>query len=472
MVPLFNKLPVRRVFPMKDFPESLCYNTVLDPNIETVNGIFLLPSKIYTNFGVFGEVILPRGKQPTIDNKYIIDDIAFSMNKLMDMQSPKGIAIGVNTYLNICMASLFGKDGLINRHLFGFRQLKSFRAVLLVDPHLRANEARIPANKAELLGVKENDIVMIKREPVLWSKSIIFMRVLFSTDENVVSLPPQVFKGLAGDCDGDTVSVHAVNPSMLETAERLCNNYNNFYEIKWQDEIFKLVDSNHENPIDMKDYIGLSISLQELRKGIPEDIRKFSKNIQDIDKYIRGLSPEELHENLLVTGKEAIHMKLFLGHAGSLSQKMRLIAFLSNDRKIMQSSNCFAEHVTQTLLSIKHGNCQISLDNLNGLLDSIPSIGLEPFLDTFNQWGFPKTCIPVLKYIYSFGIPFSRIIYNLSPLYLATQHSSTAAKRAMFARENHPFIRKLLEMEEKTQTPESLSESLLQELCLEERWNA
>lgn len=118
--------------------------------------------------------------------------------------------------------------------------------------------------------LEDNDYyVLLNRQPTIGAKSIIGMRPKFSTKDDekyVIQLNPIIFEGLAGDCDGDVLSITALyTKAACEEASRL---------------------------IPSRNYIEGSNS--SIRNGLPEDFvyvmeKMYSENTEtaeDIEKLI------------------------------------------------------------------------------------------------------------------------------------------------------------------------------------------
>lgn len=107
-----------------------------------------------------------------------------------------------------------GKFGLLRRNGLGAAAIRSGRAVLVGDPALHPEHARIPRWMAADLGIGiehstggYSDVVIVNRQPTLHPYNLQALRAEV-WDESAVALHPILLQSIAGDFDGDTVAVH------------------------------------------------------------------------------------------------------------------------------------------------------------------------------------------------------------------------------------------------------------------------
>lgn len=429
-VPLTQWLTVRRTYTQ----EFRLPHTILDPALANHTGIISFEREIDTKHGPVGFLELPQEDNVSIGNLIIVTDLQFAMNKVIQMywtaKSEIGLKVAIEKYIDTLISSTFGKDGVLNRVLLGFRTANaSFDGVLLADPDLDEKCISIPAEDAYKIHISYNDVVMVVRQPVLWKQSMIPRRVRFHSNRKVLYLHPTALPGLGGDCDGDRITVFKIEHT------RMKNRLEELLEEDWH--------------IDRKQRYaevpyGHTISLQSVKNNTTtEDVNAHLH--KDYMKFMEGLNDEDLEKEITTIVQDNVRMKLELGAAGSTSQKMRLIAASKEE---MYAANRFSEWLTQGLLSIKHGYENVSVKKVNEMLEGAASFvymyGRIEFINSFLKLGMPEDAIPILTRLLYEGGRLSTVVSRISPLYLATQNSPTAFQRAQIVQEKHPLISSLV----------------------------
>jgi|GEM_PF-2064094 len=110
---------------------------------------------------------------------------------------------------------LSGKSGLLRRNVLGASVVRSGRAVLVGDPALGPEEARVPRRTALALGIPDeddrqapyDDVVIVNRQPTLHPYNLVALRAR-RWDEDAIAVHPVLLRAIAGDFDGDTIAVH------------------------------------------------------------------------------------------------------------------------------------------------------------------------------------------------------------------------------------------------------------------------
>lgn len=164
-----------------------------------------------------------------------------------------------------------GKHNIFRDSVMSRRMPNSATAVWSADPRLDIDQVAVGSKMAETLGVKDNDYVLLWRDPVLRSSGIRYMRV--KVDENIhgVAISPVMDKPFDGDFDGDTVGV-----LKLHTHEARKQAYNLFS-----------VDSNlietGDGKYGLTSHVSLDIKVAEYEEakalaekypdGVPDDVK-------------------------------------------------------------------------------------------------------------------------------------------------------------------------------------------------------
>lgn len=110
------------------------------------------------------------------------------------------------------------KEGLLRRYLLGGRAWSTAYSLIVPGLDLLMDQVGLPEPVMRELELSEGDLVLINRSPTLLRTGLLGMRVRSATGSSV-ELPPAVLPMLAGDFDGDMVSVH--RPVLPEAREEL-----------------------------------------------------------------------------------------------------------------------------------------------------------------------------------------------------------------------------------------------------------
>ena len=124
---------------------------------------------------------------------------------------------------------LNSKRGMVRRNLRGRHNNGVARSVIAPDTSLRLEEVGLPSVTMKELGLKDGgkDTVLVNRQPTLRPSNIVALRAVrnrlpdadpLDRDTNHIALHPLMAKQLAGDFDGDEVTVHC--PNSEEAAEQ------------------------------------------------------------------------------------------------------------------------------------------------------------------------------------------------------------------------------------------------------------
>lgn len=104
---------------------------------------------------------------------------------------------------------LNSKMGMVRRNLRGRHNNSVARSVIAPDTSLRLEQVGLPAVTMEELGLRDNgkDVVVINRQPTLRPSNMVALKARRHKG-NHIALHPLMSKQLAGDFDGDEVTVH------------------------------------------------------------------------------------------------------------------------------------------------------------------------------------------------------------------------------------------------------------------------
>ncbi|HEX7824806.1 MAG TPA: hypothetical protein VF477_07895, partial [Mycobacterium sp.] len=168
-----------------------------------------------------------------------------------------------------------GKRNIFKEGLMSSRLPNSATAVWTSDPRLDIDQMAMGPAMAEALGVRDDDYVLVWRDPVLRDAGVRYMRV--SLDERLtgVAISPVMDKSFDGDFDGDSVAVvrltsEAARQQALEklTIEANLLDLGQFGE-----------DSLH--PLAMQDSLDVKVS-QSVAPGLAESFSELKMRANEI----------------------------------------------------------------------------------------------------------------------------------------------------------------------------------------------
>ncbi len=113
-----------------------------------------------------------------------------------------------------------GKRNMAREALMSRRMPNSATAVWSADASLDIDQVAVSPQLCEVLGVKDNDYVLLWRDPVLRDSGMRYMRVKEDASINGCAICPIMDKGFDGDYDGDTVALVTLHD---EDAKRQAN---------------------------------------------------------------------------------------------------------------------------------------------------------------------------------------------------------------------------------------------------------
>ncbi len=182
--------------------------------------------------------VLPPALRPyrenALDNAYrrlIIENAHAAANPARGLQRLSAAVTNLLGYLddppsaNTIAARLGGKRGLLRRALRGRDTDYAARGVMVPDPTRDPETIGIPRTAAAAMGLDptsdDGQVVLVNRQPTLLPTNLIALRPDL-VDGSAFRIHPFLCARLAGDFDGDEVSVHRLlNPAAREEAWRL-----------------------------------------------------------------------------------------------------------------------------------------------------------------------------------------------------------------------------------------------------------
>ena len=103
-----------------------------------------------------------------------------------------------------------GKHNVFRDNIMGSRMPHSATAVWTADPRLDIDQVAMGPTMMESVGVKENDHVLVWRDPMLRDAGVRYMRVKQDDRLTGVAINPVMDKCFDGDFDGDSVAIVAL----------------------------------------------------------------------------------------------------------------------------------------------------------------------------------------------------------------------------------------------------------------------
>jgi hypothetical protein len=348
-------------------------DTVLDPEVLEYGCWIKLPFSVldYARREI-QRVWVPPVEPMLEDGMMAIHPITWVANQILrvcrqfNAQETPATAVKrmVLSYQSVAERELVGKRGLIRNVMVGARMQKSGRAVLIPNGNYSPDTIGIPGRFFVDMGIEHDDLILVGRNPTIWSGSIEILKAR-RTPSDCVELHPLIFWQFGGDCDGDDLYFVPVPPTdeCQEEAGRellgFCQTHATWKKQALEKDPSPEVD--WENPTaDTKRRFGVtgfSVS--------PEDVMSQNSEVWDrieaiTGKELReqclaianGLDPDEVQEILREKNAETLRMKKHLGLIGLACNRLKIMA--STVPHWVESANIMSERLQQVLLDSKH----------------------------------------------------------------------------------------------------------------------
>lgn len=403
-------------------------DTVLDPEICKNGGWIDLPIECFD----FSGALVKRLYYPAFDHQrqgrmINLNRMAMFANRLLrciesfreGLATPKALAEMVLVYQLGAIRGLGGKNGVVNNNVVASRISHSGRAVVLINGDRAPEIVGIPKFIMRKMGLEDGDLVFVGREPTIWHGSIEVLRAR-GTNRVAIELHPLVFKQLGADCDGDTVYVYAI-PKNAECQEEAAKQILGFTKgfAKWPafmrmnhpDETVNW-DTATEDSQERTKITGFSVTPREILKQ-GDRLKKLcsvmGKDVADeCLKIAKGIDETELRKYVLDQNEALLHMKLWIGPIGSISNRLRV--FAGTNAKLLASASYMSERLQQMLLDTKHhiGKKKgygptdvIEILNRNGRYNAIGGQYLEDVVDELEKMGMNRKQVwPIMAHLW------------------------------------------------------------------------
>lgn len=415
----------------KIFDRSLVHDsvdTVLSEEFQTKGAMISLPDTVIGILGPIDSIYVPPCPISIHENLVILDNIAVRTNNLLRVielvnnkeKTVYALEKSVRNLQTEVMNRLIGKNGIVCRNILGRRTGNTGRAVLLPSADPNPTIAYLPSQMMRKLRIKDEDIVIVGRDPSIWAGSLELVKAK-PHHENTVRLHPLLFEQFGADCDGDTVWVLKPDDKFqTELSSKVLSFTKNFKkkiklpssalppeDIKWDD-----LNDHHSK---FHSVSGFSISPFDIISNSPNlDIFKdySGKNVaQEAKSIALKLDDQTYVKYLLSINYTMLVQKIYLGPVGAAAQKIKLIA--NHKKELTESANYLSERIQQMLFDVKGSikedhsdlfkffnildivNMRNSYSSKNG------QVSYMNILDKLQEFGFSRElCTPIIVYLY------------------------------------------------------------------------
>jgi len=448
-------------------PDLACLEgTPLDPKIEEFGAVIRLPATCldWQNREVTetwlpplaaireGEVVVLNPIQGSAQSLLV----AIENFKSKDIEVPQ-LTRALISYQHTAINQLFGRRGMIAKHVMSSRMKRSGRAVLLPRAGGDPLYCELPAWMMTALKLKEGDYVVVGRDPTIWEGGIEILKAI-SCESNVIRLHPLVFAQLGADCDGDQVWVLAVPRSLREEAK---NQLGSFMKrtAKWPKPY-----NEQGSDVDWG-RVEFDMTYRAAPSGFsvgPEDILNDSEAFDRVERITGkelkdecrstalGLSKDEWKRITLEVNDAQLRMKVGMGPVGAAAMAVRILA--GDNPRVRRSASLISERIEQKLLDSKRAkeagdrfshttaldivqmrNDWVDVDEDEAVNGLAACLGLKP-----------SDVRPIIKEIWDRGQGLSAIMRDEFPLFAATTQVAENKDQALLLAETL-FIRKKAE---------------------------
>lgn len=342
--------------------------------------------------------------------------------------------------------ALGGKFGLIARHVMGtrldFSMITPIQGTHTIDPQ----EVLVPPKYAEQIGLRDGDLVMVHREPLLWDHGIWFLTARVNDKEETPRIHWSVFPGMNADVDGDLMFMCNLSKqlSRLPMAERL-DIEGEVYAAKQRDRgalsydasLCLLDDSREPNLTNLEEDMavrldedaGLSYGLEDVFGdddflGLIEGHLDFDP--EKVRRVAAGFSEDEWTDEIQSTSEALAYTKRGLGPVGAMGNYCLILARKYPDA--LRGALHIKQGLSQVVLDAKHGE---DLDGINSVLGALNKAGpfesatVQERIDGVVAGGFPEGHIrPLIEAIGNEGL-VSKVFKEFPAFLLGCSDSNT-----------------------------------------------
>lgn len=397
----------------------------------------------------FGTVYLNRIQSAT--NRLIEAIENYKMDNHADLsQARKYLQRAFSIFEDTIIHAIGGKSGLLSKNVAGMRINWSMMTPAAGTHQCDHDQILIPENIAKKLRAGENDMMMVHREPLLWSRGISFLRarIVPVYEADSVRLPWAVFQGMNADCDGDLVFICNLEQHLAGTEPDVRSQIDN--EIEKAREVDAKLHEYSASLCLLKDEkapefdggscvkdlservdpsFGLSFGVEDVfGEDSFLDLLEHHLEIdkERILKYAKDLSEQEWTEEVFKTAKALCYTKRGLGLVGAIGSFCLVLG--TSYPEAMAGAVAIKEGLSQTVLDAKHGE---DLDHITECLDALMKAGKhedsnpQQRLDALVQNGFKREQMaPLMSILGDEGI-VTRVYKDYPGFLLCTTDSNT-----------------------------------------------
>lgn len=353
---------------------------VLSEACQEEGGIILLPEKqkermTITNVAgkTVSHIILPPQRPEIVNDHFILTDLQLAADRLLfgiinfqynpDEEAEQEVRLLVLRYYDSALKQLLGKNGLLDRIIYGYRMSWSFRGVISYCPHIRYDEAAIPrrianrlidayhcmATKGKLEEYEQPWVILL-RHPVLHAAS--FRKLyIYPWDRDSIGVHPLMTLGQNADFDGDWEFGFLGSPWITVSED--------FSDCLWDHELLLGGPAN----VDWSDPVADLLHRIEPQDAClaPVDVLngQFSEfnvckeiKADDIVAWAKGYGPNEVMAKDTEVAMATAIQKTGIGRIGNIAKMIRL--FADQDFALAESGNHIVERASQELFDSKH----------------------------------------------------------------------------------------------------------------------
>ena len=351
-------------------------DTVLDPRVVEGGAWVGLPLPVYDYANKpIQELWIPPIMPLEDRGMWAIHPVTWTANQVLRVRDqmlagtskPPALQKMVARYQAVAERELIGKTGLIRNVVVSARMQKSGRAVLIPDGNYHPREVGIPGRFFNDMEISHHDLILIGRNPTIWSGSLEVM-LARKNPHDAVALHPLMFWQLGGDCDGDDIYFVPIPKAERCQEEARARMMEFCYQHStWRKQALELVADEQvdwENPTqDTKrrfQITGFSISPEDVmrhdeRPDVWSTIERTSGKADlggQCSAIAQGLLPEQVRAILIEKNNETLRMKKHLGLIGLACNRMKVLA--GRVAQWVESANYASERFQQILLDSKH----------------------------------------------------------------------------------------------------------------------
>lgn len=381
------------ISPIVKIPNVSIVDTVLSKRFQEEGGIIELFESVLDNYSRLTHKIYVPPVKATYDmgdSIAILSQVAIKANTILrvneavkeDTQTVAALNKAVINYYTQLSKEIFGKNGVYNRFILGPRAKNTFRAVIV--PGIYHDDilgqsyqwVGIPEKIFNELDLLHGDLVVIGRDPTIWSGSLELLYA-YKVEHNAIQLHPLMLPQLGGDHDGDQVWGYKVPIHFKEkiidniswSTERYGKWSRNFNDKCISEQPNWSIDSFSKEEKSRTRTTGLSVSPYDVITNAPALKRVMAycgkgtrargkAELSELLKACRSQTIEDWLEQTRMINMANLAMKIYMGPVGLLSTRLTVLGH--NEESIAEACDLLAEKCSQSLLDAKH----LSLEDL------------------------------------------------------------------------------------------------------------